>query len=435
MSGDHSTISIYFLRKTNGKKTSNRSLRKSTISDTHLLSSNSSTSSLEKAVVNGVSKPIKINTSNTTITTDSSRIPSPPPVPKMEYLLSKLPKSKQIQIHNLIKAESLLSTSSDGNDSDTGSVESGHSRSSGGSSGKRKKKEGTNSSPAQRRQNKLGSSPPLPRRARVRTLTPYVKTNGMKNHPLPSPKRLFYDEALPLGQMSPRHSSPSPTVSPFSSGASSRNITPSSSFRNEATQSHNDSSSPYDFMKALNTAVKKTPNKPKIMRQNAIDNEEDSDGSVSPTLLEIEHQIEAMQQMVDSDTHVNRQQYLSSAKDQEDDEDVDDDYDDEDESSSTETSSEDDMDEFVQLNVIKPHMQAGGANAHMSKRKLSPAVLSGGLGGGVINRGRLVQKRQVYRPRLYSRRRFIRLDTILEETEEKIYSGVRLCCLLRIATG
>ena len=408
---------------------SNRYLRKSTISDTHLLSSNSSSSSLEKAV-NGVSKPVKANTSSTMATTmDSSRIPSPPPVPKMEYLLSKLPKSKQIQIHNLIKAESLLSNSSDGNDSDTGSVESGHSRSSGGSSGKRKKREGTDSSPAQRRQNKLGSSPPLPRRARVRQLTPYVKADGMKKHPLPSPKRLFYDEALPLGQISPRHSSPSPTVSPFSSGASSRNITPSSSFRNEATQSHNDSSSPYDFMKALNTAVKKAPNKLKIMRQNAIDHDEDSDGSVSPTLLEIEHQIEAMQQMVDGDTHVNRQQFQSSAKDQDDDEDDDDD----DESSDTETSSEDDMDEFVQLNMIKPHMQAGGANVHMPKRRLSPAVLSGGLGGGVINRGRLVQKRQVYRPRLFSRRRFIRLDTILEETGEKIYSGVRLCYCYGIA--
>ena len=398
-----------------------------------MLSSNNSNSSLERAV-NGVSKPVKANTGSTSLM-DSSRIPSPPPVPKMEYLLSKLPKSKQIQIHNLIRAESLLSNSSDGNDSDTGSVESGHSRSSG--SGKRKKKDNVDSSPVLRGRNKLSSSPPLPRRARVRQLTPYVKADGIKKHPVPSPKRLFYDEALPLGQISPRHSSPSPTVSPFSSGGSSRNITPSSSFRAEATQSHNESSSPYDFMKALNTAMKKTPNKPRIKRQHAIDIDDNnsSDGSVSPTLLEIEHQLEAMQQMVDSDTHPNRQQLPSSTKDDHHDEDEDDDDDDDDDSSSTETSSEDDMDEFVQLNVIKPHMQAGVANMHMPKRKLSPAVLSGGLGGGVINRGRLVQKRQVYRPRLYSRRRFSRLDTILEETEENIYTGVRLCSLLRIVTG
>ena len=358
--------------------------------------------------------------SKPSIAMDSSRIPSPPPIPKMEYLLSKLPKSKQIQINNLMRAESLLSqNSSDGNDSDTASVGSGHSRSSGGSSGKKKhRREGSSSSPAQRRHNKLGSSPPLPRRARVRKLTPYIKTDGMKR-PAPSPKRLFYDEPLPVGQMSPRHSSPSPTVSPFSSGASSRNTTPSSSFR-EGKRSSQTNNSPYDFMKAFNTAIATTSDRPKIMRQNAVDDDGD-DGSISPTLLDIEHDIEAMQQMV-----ANSKQFTSSVKaPQDDDIDEDDEDDDEEESSSsTETSSEDDMDEFVQLNMIKPHMQTGANNIHVPKRKLSPIAINGGLGGGVINRGRLVQKRQVYRPRLYSRRRFSRLDTIVEETEERFHTGV-----------
>ena len=245
----------------------------------------------------------------------------------------------------------------------------------------------------------------------------------MRRPPAPSPKRLFYDEPLPVGQRSPRHASPSPTVSPFSSGASSRNITPSSSFRDEAKHfSQTNSNSPYDFMKAFNTAIATTSNRPKVMRQNAIDDDGD-DGSISPTLLDIEHDIEAMQQMV-----ANSKQFTSSVKaahDNNDDEDDDDiDEEEEESSSSSETSSEDDMDEFVQLNMIKPHMQSGAVNIHTSKRKLSPIAISGGLGGGVINRGRLVQKRQVYRPRLYSRRRFSRLDTIVEETEERFHTGV-----------
>ena len=355
-----------------------------------------------------------------TAATDSFRIPSPPPIPKMEYLLSKLPKSKQIQISNLMRAESLLSqNSSDGNDSDTASVGSGHSRSSRGSSGRKKhRREGSSSSPAQRRHNKPGSSPPLPRRARVRKLTPYIKTDGMNRPLAPSPKRLFYDEPLPVGQSSPRHSSPSPTVSPFSSGASSRNITPSSSFRDEGKHSSQTSNSPYDFMKAFNTAIATTPSRPKVMRQNAVD--DGDDGSISPTLLDIEHDIEAMQQMV-----ANSKQFTSAVKATHDDIDEDEEDDEEEESSSsTETSSEDDMDEFVQLNMIKPHMQPGTNNIYAPKRKLSPITISGGMGGGVINRGRLVQKRQVYRPRLYSRRRFSRLDTIVEETEERFHTGV-----------
>lgn len=402
-------------RKTNGKKIINRFLRKSTTSDSRLLNSNNSNSSLEDAV-NGAGLAVKTNTG----VTDSSRIPSPPPIPKMEYLLSKLPKSKQIQINNLMRAESLLSqNSSDGNDSDTASVGSGHSRSSGGSSGKKKhRREGSSSSPAQIRHNKPGSSPPLPRRARVRQLTPYIKTDGMRRPPAPSPKRLFYDEPLPVGQMSPRHSSPSPTVSPFSSGASSRNITPSSSFRDEGKHSSQTNNSPYDFMKAFNTAIATTSNKPKIMRQNAVDDDGD-DGSISPTLLDIEHDIEAMQQMVANSKH-----FTSTVKAAHDDNDDIDEDDEEESSSSTETSSDDDMDEFVQLNMIKPHMQTGANNIHAHKRKLSPISISGGLGGGVINRGRLVQKRQVYRPRLYSRRRFSRLDTIVEETEERFHTGV-----------
>ena len=409
-----------FSRKTNGKKILNRFLRKSTTSDSHLLNGTNSNSSLEDAMNTAgpaVSKPVKTNSGST----DSSRIPSPPPIPKMEYLLSKLPKSKQIQITNLIRAESLLSqNSSDGNDSDTASVGSGHSRSSGGSSGKKKRKEGSTSSPAQRRHNKLGSSPPLPRRARVRKLTPYIKVDGTRRPQAPSPKRLFYDEPLPVGQLSPRHASPSPTVSPFSSGASSRNITPSSSFHNKAAHFSQDSSSPYDFMKAVNTAIATSPNRPKIMRQNAVDDDDGNDGSISPTLLDIENDIEAMQQMV-----ANSKQFTPSVKStHEDDDDDDEDDEEEESSSSTETSSEDDMDEFVQLNMIKPHMQTGAVNIHAPKRKLSPISISGGLGGGVINRGRLVQKRQVYRPRLYSRRRFSRLDTIAEETEERFHTGV-----------
>lgn len=414
----------FIFRKNNGKKILNRFLRKSTTSDSRLLSS-----SLEEAVNGGptVSKPVKANNSSTTVM-DSSRIPSPPPVPKMEYLLSKLPKSKQIQINNLISAESLLNqNSSDGNDSDTASVGSSHSRpSSAGSSGKKKRKEGNTSSPMQKRHSKPGTSPPLPRRARVRQLTPYVKADGKRKPTAlgPSPKRLFYDEPLSMGQLSPRHSSPSPTVSPFSSGASSRNITPSSSFHDEVTRSRksqNDSSSPYDFMKALNTAMATTSNKPKIMRQNAVDkSNSDEDGSISPTLLEIEHQLQAMQQMVDGDIHSNRK-FPSSVKEEDED---DDDDDDDDDSSTTETSSDDDMDEFIQLNMIKPHMQTGPININAPKRRLSPAVISGGMGGGVINRGRLVQKRQAYRPRLYSRRKFSRLDTIFEETEERFHTGV-----------
>ena len=352
---------------------------------------------------------------------DSSRIPSPPPIPKMEYLLSKLPQSKQIQIINLIRAESILSqNSSDGNDSDTASVGSSHSRSSRRSSEKKKRREGTSSAP-QTRYNKSGSSPPLPRRARVRKLTPYLKVDGMKRPPAPSPKRLFYDESLPFGQLNPP--SPSPTVSPFSSGASSRNITPQSSFREEATRSYfhskktSDPGSPYDFMKALNTAIATTPNRPKIMRQTAVDEDGNDDGSISPTLQEIEDEIQAMQQMMGGEVH-HKTSSLETVHD--------DDEDDEEESSSSgsETSSDDDMEEFVQLNVIKPHMQTGGVNIHAPKRKLSPIVINGGLGGGVINRGRLVQKRQVYRPRLYSRRRFSRLDTIVEETEEIVHTGV-----------
>ena len=376
-----------------------------------------------------MSKPVKTNTGRTTVT--DSRIPSPPPIPKMEYLLSKLPKSKQIQINNLIRAESLLSqNSSDGNDSDTASVGSSHSRpSSAGSAGKRKRKERVTSSPAQRQHNKLGSSPPLPRRARVRKLTPYVKVDGMRRTSAPSPKRLFYDEPLPVGRMSPRHASPSPTVSPFSSGASSR----SSSFRDDVThssQTNGEASSPYDFMKQLNTAIATTPNRPKVLRQNAVD--EDGDGSISPTLLEIEHQLEAMQQMVDGEVRSNNNRFTSPVKTTRDgggsDEDDSDDIDEDSTSSSTESSSEDDMDEFVQLNMIKPYMQTGAINIHAPKRKLSPIVINGGLGGGVINRGRLVQKRQVYRPRAYFRRRFSRLDTIVEETEERFHTGVLLYC-------
>jgi len=420
-----------FFRKNGNKKFLNK-FRKSTTSDSHLLSSNNSSSSLEDAL-NGVSKPVKTSTGNTTGTAsqESFKIPSPPPVPKIEYLLSKLPKSKQIQIHNLIKAESLLSQSlPDGNDSDTASVGSGYSQSSGGSSGKKKRKEGNNSSPAQRRRyNKPGSSPPLPRRARVRKLTPMVKVDRMRQS-APSPKRLFYDEPLPLGQISPRNASPSPTVSPFSSGASSRKSTPSSSFRDELNRSshlRNESNSPYDFMKALNSAMANTPNQPKIMRQNAVTNSDDDDGSVSPTLLEIEHQLQAMQQMVDGDIKPNSTQFTTPVKVTEEYGDVDDDDDDdlsEDDSSSTETSSEDEIDEFVQLNMIKPHLQTGAINIHAPKRKLTPISISGGGRGGIINRGRLVQKRQVYRPRLYSRRRLSRLDTIVEETEERFHVGV-----------
>lgn len=394
-----------------------------------MLSSNNSSSSLEDAL-NGVSKPVKTTTGNTIVTAsqESTRIPSPPPVPKMEYLLSKLPKSKQIQIHNLIGAESLLSQSpSDGNDSDTASVGSAYSQSSRGSSGKKKRKEGSNSSPAQRRHhNKLGSSPPLPRRARMRQLTPIVKVDKMRQL-APSPKRLFYDEPLPVGQISPRHSSPSPSVSPFSSGASSRKSTPSSSFRDELNQSShlkNKSISPYNFMKALNTAMANTSNQPKIMRQNGVTNsDDDDDGSISPTMLEIEHQLQAMQQMVDGDIKPDGKQFTTPVQVTEEyngnnDDDLSDD------SSSTETSSEDEMDEFVQLNMIKPHLQTGAVNIHAPKRKLTPILISGVGRGGIINRGRLVQKRQVYQPRLYSRRRLSRLDTIVEETEERFHTGV-----------
>lgn len=406
--------------RNNNKKVINRILRKSTTSDSRLLSSNHSNSSLDEAMNGGptVGKPAKTITGST--------IPSPPPIPKMEFLLSKLPKSKQIQINNLIRAESLLSHDvNDGNDSDTASVGSGRSHSSGGSSGRKKRKDGNSSSPAQkRRHNKPGSSPPLPRRARVRKLTPFVKIDGTRQHPVPSPKRLFFDEPLPVGQISPRHASPSPTVSPFSSGASSRNITPSSSFRDGLTQPKSDTDTPYDFMKALNTAITNTPNQPKFMRQNSVTkSDEDDDGTISPTLLEIEHQLQAMQQMVDGDKHIDNKQFKPSTKATEVYDDEDDDDDDSD-SSITETSSEEEMDEFIQLNMIKPNLETGGTNIHMPKRKLSPISISGGM-GGVINRGRLVQKRQVYRPRLYSRRRFSRLDTIFEETEERFHTGVR----------
>ena len=261
----------------------------------------------------------------------------------------------------------------------------------------------------------------------MRKLTPMVKVDRMRQHPAPSPKRLAFDEPLPVGQLSPRHSSPSPTVSPFSSGASSRNITPSSSFRDErlAQPKNESNNTPYHFMKALNTAMANTSHQPKIMRQHGVvvKSSEDDDGSISPTLLEIEHQLQAMQQMVDGDKHPDNKQFASSVKavqpyiDEEDEDDDDDD-------SSTETSSEDsDMEEFIQLNMIKPHLQTDSPNIHMPKRKLSPITINGGM-GGVINRGRLVQKRQVYRPRLYSRRRVSRLDTIFEESEESFYAGV-----------
>ena len=408
----------------------NRYLRKSTTSDSHLLHANNSNSSLEDATNRELIAPKTVKTTSTE-GTDSSRIPSPPSLPKMEYLLSKLPKSKQIQITNLIRAESILSqNSSDGNDSDTASVGSSHSRSSRGSSEKKRRREGT-SLASEARQNKPSSSPPLPRRARVRQLTPYLKADGMKRPPAPSPKRLFYDEPLPFGQLN--SPSPSPTVSPFSSGASSRNITPQSSFREEATHSFfhskrtSDPGSPYDFMKALNTAIETTPNRPKIMRQTAVDEDGYDDGTISPTLQEIEHQIQAMQQMVGGEAHIKTTSSRKAARDDDNDNDDDDDYDDDEEDSSSselETSSDDDMDEFVQVNVIKPHMQTGGVTIHAPKRKLLPIVINGRLGGGVINRGRLVQKRQVYRPRLYSRRRFSRLETIVEESEEIVHTGV-----------
>lgn len=401
--------------------------------------SNNNPSGLLDGVTNGglaAYKPVKTNVEDTPVTTskDSSRIPTPPPVPKMEYLLSKLSKSKQIQINNLIGAESLLS-SSDGNDSDTASVGSSHSRSSGGSLRKKKKKrEGGSSSPVQRRQNKPGLSPPLPRRARVRKLTPMVKVDGMR-HPVPTPKRLFYDEPLPIGQISPRHSSPSPTVSPFSSGSSSRNTTPSSSFREELTRPSrmtNESSSPYDFMKAFNTAMATTSDQPKVMRnqprkfmrQNGVNKSEEieEDGSISPTLLEIDKEIQAMQKMVEGDIHISDEPFISSVKvteEYEDDDDLSDD-----DSSSTETSSEEEIDEFIQLNMTKPHLQTGATNIHAPKRRLTPIAINGGMKGGIINRGRLVQKRQAYRPRLYARRRFCRLETIVEETEERFHTGV-----------
>ena len=341
-----------------------------------------------------------------------------PQVPKEKEIASELSKSKQIQMDNLLGAEMLLQQSlpTEGNDSDTANVESGHSRNSVGSSGKKRRAARGEGSPRHRRHhNKPGSSPPLPRRARVRQLTPMVKTGKSKQSGV-SPRRLLYDELLP-GQISPQRSTPSPTVSPFSSAHSSKNITPSSSFRNRS-QSKDDHTpnSPYDFMQALNTAIQTTSsNPPRVMRQNGVTTTDDDSGSVSPTLLEIENQLQAMQTMINQRDAYPHKHHTSPV--QPEDEEEDDDSEDDDETS-TESSSEEDVEEFVQLNMIKPQHHSGGGT-QSPRRKLSPAPVS-----GVINRGRLVQRRQVYRPRLFSRRRLSRLDTIVEEVEERFHSGV-----------
>jgi len=354
-----------------------------------------------------------------------SRIIHLPQVPKEKVIASELSKSKQIQMNNLLGAEMLLQQSlpTEGNDSDTASVESGHSRYSGGSVGKKSRTPRGKGSPRYRRHhNKPGSSPPLPRRARVRQLTPMVKTGKTKQSGL-SPRRLHYDELLP-GQISPRRSTPSPTISPFSSAHSSKNITPSSSFRNESKNN-----SPYDFMQALNTAIQTTStHPPRVMRQNGVtktDDDTQSPGSVSPTLLEIENQLQAMQTMINQRDAYPRKHYTSPVQPEEEEEDDDSEDDDE---TSTESSSEEDVEEFVQLNMIKPQYHSGGESQSPPKRKPSPTPRI-----GAINRGRLVQRRQAYRPRLFSRRRLSRLDTIVEEVEERFHSGV--CKSVEYITG
>ena len=356
------------------------------------------------------------STGNLYEATSPPRIIHLPQVPKEKEIVSELSKSKQIQMNNLLGAEMLLQQSlpTEGYDSDTASVESGHSRNSGGSSGKKRRAPRGEGSPRHRRHHNK-SSPPLPRRARVRQLTPMVKIGKSKQSGGVSPRRLLYDELLP-GQISPRRSTPSPTVSPFSSAHSSKNITPSSSFRNRSQRKDDHTpNSPHDFMQALNTAIQTTSSHPpRVMRQNGVTTTDDDSGSVSPTLLEIENQLQAMQTMINQRDAYPHKHYTSPV--QPEDEEGDDSEDDDE--TSTESSSEEDVEEFVQMNMIKPQYHSGGGTQPPG-RKLSPAPVS-----GVINRGRLVQRRQVYRPRLFSRRRLSRLDTIVEEVEEKFHSGV-----------
>lgn len=425
------------------KKFFNRFLRKSTNSDSWLERSTSSHSVNDDKQDKTDNRKLKNSRSTGNLSsvaqTFPSRIISPPPAaPKVQEAVSKeavrenvasdLAKSKQIQENNLLKAEMLLqqSLSAEGNNN-TASVESGPSRSSGGSSGKKRRVHRGEASPRHRRHHKPGSSPPLPRRARVRQLTPMVKTGRIK-HSVISPKRLVYDESLP-GQISP---TPSPTVSPFSSAHSSKNATPSSSFRKDSASKsqhrNNSPNSPYDFMQAFNTAMETSSTRPpRIMRQNGVTKTNDdtqSPGSVSPTLLEIENQIQAMQTMVNQRDSYPHKHYPSPVKQEEggdeEDEDNDSESEEDDETSTeSESSSEEDVEVLAQLKMIKPQYKSG-ENMLSSKRNLSPAPPS----GGVINRGRLVQRKQAYRPKLFSRRRLSRLDTIVEEAEERFHSGV-----------